>query len=69
MTNHPTPLVKELMEALAEFLSAEDEVEKEARRVESGGGAWSAAPVARRIHAVNALRVVLARAKKKGWAP
>ena len=45
--------------AIREFLAAEDEVEREARRAEQpGANAWSSAPTVRRIHAVKALREV-----------
>jgi hypothetical protein len=50
-----------LRDAVAEFLAAEDEVEREAARAEAKGGlGWSSAPIVRRIHAVTALRALSA---------
>lgn len=49
----------DLRTLIAEFIEAEDAVNREAELYMKEGRAWSSAPVVRRLHAVEALRMAL----------
>lgn len=60
------PTYDELVEALREYIAADEAVDREAERTAENPAGWSSAYVVRRSHAVDAFRDLLARIPKEG---